>query len=112
MKAIGNFKTGIKRPLYFIKIMLPFWKKEVLILLLSFIGMALGLVNPYLSKLIIDRAYVNKDVKLFISLVMLAGVIFVLTAILKGAGDYLNRYIRLRIGLKLEQKVFKKLQGL
>ena len=74
--------------------------------------MALGLVNPYLSKLIIDRAYVNKDVKLFISLVMLAGVIFVLTAILKGAGDYLNRYIRLRIGLKLEQKVFKKLQGL
>ena len=70
----------------------------------------LGLVNPYLTKLIIDKAYGNKDLKLFIILAAVGGIIFVLNGVLNGLSNYLNRYIRLRINFDLNRKVFKRLQ--
>ena len=89
-----------------------FWKKEILILALSSAAMLLGLVNPYLTKLIIDKAYANRDLKLFITLVILGVIIFVLDGVLKGLSDYLSRYVRVRINFELNRQVFKKLQGL
>ena len=74
--------------------------------------MSLGLVNPYLSKLIIDKAYGNRDLKLFIILAAIGGIIFVLNGIISGLSDYLNRYINLRLGFDLNRRIFKKLQGL
>ena len=100
------------RHIKFFRYLIPFWKKEILILFLSGISMALGLVNPYLTKLIIDKAYKDKDLKLFIVLVISVGVIFILSGIFKGVADYLNRCIKLRIDFALKSNVFKKSQHL
>lgn len=96
----------------FYRYLLPFWKQEALILFFSCIGLGLGLVNPYLSKLVIDNAYARKDLRLFIYLIIIAGIIFILTAATNGLSNYLNRYIRLRINFNLNRSVFKKLQNL
>jgi ABC-type multidrug transport system fused ATPase/permease subunit len=96
----------------FYRYLLPFRKKEILILLLNIAGVGLSLTNPYLIKLIIDKAYGNKDLRLFIILIGLSGGIFVLSEAVKGVNDYLSRYIRLRIAFDLNRKVFKKLQSL
>jgi len=74
--------------------------------------MVLGLVNPYLTKLIIDKAYGNRDLRLFIIIVAIGGCIFVLDGLINGLSNYLTNYIRLRINLDLNCKVFNKLQRL
>jgi ATP-binding cassette subfamily B protein len=100
------------RYIKFYRYLRPFWKKEVVILLLSGIGTGLSLVNPYLAKLIIDRGYGEKNLKLFIALIALGGLIFVLTGALTAFGNYLNRYITLRVNFDLKRKLFRKMVNL
>jgi len=96
----------------FFSYLIPFWKEECLVLFLSLTGIVLGLANPYLAKLVIDKAYGNKDFKLFIILIAIGGIIFILNGVVTGLGGYLSRYIYLRINFVLNRQVFKKLQGL
>lgn len=92
------------------RFLLPYWKKEILILFLTGVSFGLGLVGPYLTKLIIDKAYVKRDLKLFVLLISLAGIVFVLYNIVNNVINFLNRSIRLGIGLALNRRLFKKLQ--
>jgi len=96
----------------FFQYLVPFWKEECLVLLLSLSSIVLGLVNPYLTKLIIDKAYGDKDFKLFIILIAIGGIIFILNGVITGLSGYLSEYIYLRINFGLNRQVFKKLQGL
>ncbi len=81
-------------------------------LALSGIGVLLGLVNPYLTKLVIDRAFGNKDLKAFIILALIGGVIFVLNGLLAGLNSYLDRQIKIKVNFDLNKKVFKHLEKL
>lgn len=96
----------------YFRYIIPFWKAEVFALFLSGLSMILGLVNPYLTKLVIDKAYPNKDLRLFVTLLIAIGIIFILSNLFKGLGNYLNRYVKLRVNLDLNRKIFKKLQRL
>ncbi len=96
----------------FYRHLISFWKIELLLLLLSGLAVILSLVNPYLTKLIIDKAYGNKDLKLFIGLVIVGGIVFVLNGAISGSSNYLSSYVRLKMSFDLNCKVFKKLQGL
>ncbi len=115
MRLIGVILNLIginKRSLGFYRYLLPYWKKELFIILLSCAVLITNLINPYLTKLIIDKAYANKDLKLFFILVGTGAVIFVLGGVMGGVSDYFRRAIRFRISLDLNRKVFRKLQGL
>ncbi len=92
--------------------LLPFWKKEAFILFLNIITMYLGLVNPYLTKLVIDKAYGNKDLKLFVTLLVAGGILFLLNNVLSALISYLKITIRTKIKFNLTVKVFSKLQNL
>lgn len=96
----------------FYRYLLRYWKEEALVLLLSAAGVGISLVNPYLTKLIIDKAYGNKDAALFVILIAIGGIVFVSSGIVTGLSSYINRYIRLRVGFDLNRGVFKKLQSL
>ena len=87
--------------------MLPYWKKEVVILGLSGIGVLLGLVNPYLSKLVIDRAFGNRDMKIFIILALVGGTVFILNGLVQGLKNYLDRQIKIKVNFDLNKKAFK-----
>ncbi len=105
-------KTQLRLFLKFARYLLPYWKKEAIILALSEAGVVLGLANPYLSKLVIDRAFGNKDLKVFIVLALIGGVIFVLNGLISGVESYLNRQIRIKVDFDLNKKVFKHLEKL
>ncbi|MDP2924700.1 MAG: ABC transporter ATP-binding protein [Candidatus Omnitrophota bacterium] len=96
----------------FLSYIAPFWKIEALAILLSGLSMAFGLVTPYLAKLIIDKAYPDKNLKLFVILISAIGIIFILGNLFKGIGNYLTRYVKLRVSLNLNKRVFKKFQRL
>lgn len=81
-------------------------------LLLSGITMILGLANPYLTKLMIDKAYGNRDLKLFLILIAIGGTIFVLNSIINAVSNYLSNYIGLRVDFNLNLMIFRKFQNL
>jgi ABC-type bacteriocin/lantibiotic exporter with double-glycine peptidase domain len=91
---------------------LPFWKKQVLIACLGITSIFLSLANPYLVKIIIDKAYTDKDLRLFIILIIAGGVIFTLSELLNGSSNYFDRYIKLHLEININKKIFRKLQSL
>lgn len=94
----------------FFRYLLPYWKKEILIWFFSGLGFLLGLANPYLTKIIIDKAYADKNLRLFIILIILGGIIFILNNIMNALATYLGRTIKLHLNFDLNLKIFKKLQ--
>ena len=112
MKPIQN-KVGQEQFVLFsrfLRFLLPYRVKWITVLLLSGIGAVLGLVNPYLTKLVVDEAIGNKDLKTFVILVIAGGAVFIAIGIINGFGQYLERYVKLRIKFDLNKKVFKKIE--
>ena len=105
-------KTQFRLFLRFSRYLLPYWKKEMVILILSGMAVLLGLVNPYLTKLVIDRAFGNKDLRVFIILALIGGIIFLLNGLVSGLKSYLDRQIRIKVNFDLNRKVFRHLEGL
>ena len=102
-------KTQFKLFLKVTRYLLPYWKKEITILFLSGVAVLLGLVNPYLTKLVIDKALGNKDLKVFIILALIGGTVFILNGLISGLKGYLDRQIRIKVNLDLNKRVFKHL---
>lgn len=118
-QALGFLRRRIKldkkQPilfLRFIKFLLPYRAKWVAILLLSSLGVLLGLINPYLTKLIVDKAIMKKDLRIFIILVIIGGAIFIISGIINGIKQYLERYVKIKVKFDLNKKVFTKINSL
>jgi ABC-type bacteriocin/lantibiotic exporter with double-glycine peptidase domain len=105
-------KTQRRLFLEFIRFLLPYWKKEAVILSLGGITVILGLVNPYFAKLAIDRAFGNKDLKMFVILALAGGAVFILNGLVEGLKNYLDRQIKIKVNFDLNKKVFKHLEKL
>lgn len=105
-------KKDLKNIINFFKYIKPYWKKEILVWFLNFSIATLSLVNPYLSKLVIDQAYAHKDLGLFIKLLIFGGLIFIITNLFGSLSQYLNQYIYTKINLKLQRDIFQKIESL
>ncbi|MDD5195677.1 MAG: ABC transporter ATP-binding protein [Candidatus Omnitrophica bacterium] len=102
---------NIKR-LGFYRYLLPYKKLIALTLLLSGAMSLVGLLNPYLAKLLIDEAYAKHNLKLFIGLVALAGAIFVVRNITGALNSYFSEAISKKLNFDLSRDLFKSLQNL
>jgi ATP-binding cassette, subfamily B, bacterial len=105
-------KTQLKLFLRFLKVILPYRKRWSGILILSGLGTLFGLINPYLTKLVIDKGIGNKDLRVFIILVLLGGSVFILNGLVEGWKEFLDRYINTKVNFDLSRKVFKHIEGL
>jgi ATP-binding cassette, subfamily B, bacterial len=107
------FKSGHAGLFFrFLKLIFPYKAKWLVILAASGIIALLGLVNPYLTKLFIDKAVGNKDMRSFFIIAALAGAVFIITGALNGFQQYLNRYVRARVRFDLNKKTFNCLSRL
>jgi ATP-binding cassette subfamily B protein len=104
-------KTQFKILLKFLKYLLPYRKRQIAILILSILSVFLGLVNPYLSKLIVDKAIINKELRAFVVLGLLGTGVFILNGLLTAMEDFLKKGLRLKVNFDLNKKVFRHLQG-
>lgn len=110
-----NFKTVKKRYkdfLIFTSFLKPYWKTKVFVIIISSVGIPLSLVLPYMTKLLIDEAFINKDLLLFIRLAIIGAVIFIITSIIDGIVGYLNEKLLLKINFDINRKVFEHIQNL
>lgn len=96
----------------FLRYIVPYRSKQAVILIFAVLGMLLGLVNPYLSKLVVDKAIANRDIKLFIILAVAGTAIFIANGLLSALASILKRGVRLRVNFDINKSVFGRLQRL
>jgi ATP-binding cassette subfamily B protein len=106
-------RPALKLAFKFFQYLLPYSKRQLLLIVILSIGSSLvGLINPYLTKLIIDDGISKKDLKAFVIFVSLGAAVFLLTEFINGANRFLNQYVRVRISFDLNRQVFRKLRNL
>jgi subfamily B ATP-binding cassette protein MsbA len=96
----------------FNKYLYKYWKLQIVVIVLGIITIPLSLLNPYLSKLIIDKAYANKDLRLFLILAIIGGIIFVFNGIINSLSSYLSQRIKRSVHFDMTKGLFRHLQGL
>ena len=96
----------------FTKYILPYRPKQIAILALSCVSILLELINPYLGKLIVDRAIVNKNFEIFVAYGLIGAVIFISNGIIKAVAALLEKGTQLRVRYDLNKKLFSHLQAL
>ncbi|MFC1674563.1 ABC transporter ATP-binding protein [Candidatus Omnitrophota bacterium] len=112
MKRKQMFKAQINLILRFLKHLFPYRKKWLVIIILSNATALLALLNPYLTKLVIDQGFLNKDLRRFILLGLIAGGIFLINELLAVTKQFLEQYIKRRVNFDLQKKLFKHTQNL
>jgi ABC-type bacteriocin/lantibiotic exporter with double-glycine peptidase domain len=83
-------------------------REELFVVFLSLASALIGLAVPYISKLVIDRAYAQKNFHLFFILSLIGGVIVIFNEILNYVTNYISQKISLRIRNSLSAEVFTK----
>lgn len=96
----------------FNKYLYKYWKLEAAVIILSLITLPLSLANPYLTKLVIDKAYGNKDLKLFLILAIIGGSIFILNGLIYSLKSYLEQRINRNVNFDITKDIFRHLQSL
>lgn len=96
----------------FLRYLIPYRKKQIAILVLSSLTALSGLVTPYLSKLIVDKAILNKDLKALIFLGFIATVVFILSGLARVTAEILGQGLYLKVQFDINKKIFQHLQSL
>ncbi|MFH1355331.1 MAG: ABC transporter ATP-binding protein [Candidatus Omnitrophota bacterium] len=112
MQKYSFSKTDFRLFLEFLRYLLPYRKKQLVIFFLSGISILLTLVNPYLSKLFVDNALIDKQIKTFIVVGAIGVGVFILNGLIKAAESFISRTLRSKLNFDLNKRVFKKLQEL
>ncbi len=96
----------------FNKYLYKYWKLQATIILSGLVTVPLSLVNPYITKLVIDKAYGNKDLKLFLILAIIGASIFIFNGLINSLNGYLSQRISRKVHFALTKDLFQHLQSL
>ena len=96
----------------FNKYIYKYWKLQAAVIIFGLITLPLSLLNPYLTKFIIDNAYANKDLKLFLILAIIGGSIFIFNGLINSLSSYLSQRINCSVHFDMTKDLFKHLQRL
>lgn len=104
-----NMWRNLGRSLKYLK---PYWHLEIPALICALVMSFIGLVNPWVNKMLIDDVVVNKDAGMLkiVCLIFLASAI--LGALFSTLRGYLFTYIGERAVIDMRHQLFRHLQGL
>jgi len=105
-------KLNFKIILSFLKYLKPYWKKEAVVWLLSFGIAGLSLAYPYIAKLVVDKAYQERNWTLFIELLVTGGLVFIISSLFQVVSNFLREYIDLKVRFDLQKIIFQKIENL
>jgi len=96
----------------FNKYLYKYWKFEVVVILLGMVTLPLSLLNPYLTKLVLNNAYGNTDLRLFLILAVIGGSIFIFNSLMNSLSGYILQYVNRKVNFDITKDLFKHLQSL
>lgn len=89
-----------------------YWSLQATLILLGLFTLPFSLVNPYLSKFLIDNAYANKDIRSFLIIAVIGGCIFIFNGLMSSLNDYISQRIEIGVHFDITKDVFRHLQSL
>ncbi|MFH1492653.1 MAG: ABC transporter ATP-binding protein [Candidatus Omnitrophota bacterium] len=107
---LKDVKEGFRFFLRFNKYILRYWKIQLPILIIGNATMMLGLVNPYIGKLILDKGILARNFNVFILFTIISVTIFFISILSNIAYDYLKNYALVNISIDLNRDVFRRLK--
>jgi len=96
----------------FLRIILTYRKQIIILSLLSLFSSAFLLISPFISRLFIDQAFINKNLKVFFNLSFLAIILFIFSALFKAGEETISKKIALRLKLNLASRFVRKIYSL
>jgi ATP-binding cassette subfamily B protein len=93
---------------HFLKSILSFKKQILILFLLGLFSSGFVLLVPYISKLFIDKAFIEKDFAKFLKLSMLGAVIFIFSTLLGVLNDVITERMEITFKVNLARKFIKK----
>ena len=96
----------------FNKYLYKYWKLQAAVILVGLVTVPLGLLNPYLTKIVIDKAYGGRNLRLFFILALIGGSVFLLNGLVSSFNGYLSRRISRRVNFDMTGDLFRHLQRL
>ncbi|MBS3175975.1 ABC transporter ATP-binding protein, partial [Candidatus Woesearchaeota archaeon] len=100
----------LKKALRILKYAKPHWKIVVSLLLVSLFLSVLGLVNPYLLKILIDDVLINKDIVLLFWLMIVFILIFIVESAAQIYYSYETKALGERIVLDVKTELFNHIE--
>jgi len=89
------------------------YKKAIFVLFfLSLISSSFLLISPYISKLVIDQAFLQNNMGRFVRLSVVGAVLFILSILCKVVNDVIRNRISVTLRLSLANQFLKKLYSL
>lgn len=110
--SLYQIREAFKILCRFSKYLLRYWKFEIVLFLSGNLLIGLGLINPYLAKLILDQGILGRNTVFFIKFSVIAGIIFIFGWAFGKANGFLSGYIQNKVRIDLTQILFKKINKL
>jgi len=94
------------------KYFFPSLKEQIYIAILRLTAVPFVLFSPYIAKLIIDKAYLEKNTKLFFVYIFWGVLSFAVLALVNAVANYRQAFIKSKIKFDLNNDLFSRLQQL
>src|SRR5712692_9972748 len=90
----------------------PYWRKLVFVAAVSLVSTALGLVQPYISKLLIDEALLRRNMRALMTVAVLMVIVTVLGFVFNVLSSY--RYVQVSAAVLFDMRLalYRRLQSL
>ncbi len=105
-------RTRLGQIIRFSRYLLPYWDKEITIIICRAFSALIGLGSPFLAKLTFDYAYNNRDLQVFNVLVLAGGIVWAGSGLLGVIQQYIEAYIQHRLDLDIRGDYYQHLQKL
>lgn len=105
-------REQLKLFLQFFRFLFAYRRRITWLVIASNAIMLLSLVNPFITKLVIDKAFFKKDLSLFIVLTAIGAGVFVVNGILNGLVGYSRSYLNFKLAFDLRRRITKHLNKL
>jgi ATP-binding cassette, subfamily B, bacterial MsbA len=103
-------KKRISQLLRFSRLLLPYWDKQVVLYLCAGFSLLIGLIQPYLSRLIIDFAFLGKDLYLFHVLILAGAILYLFSIPIELIQKQAGFYLRTRVSFSLRSRFYRHMQ--
>lgn len=92
--------------LKFIVFLKPFWKQEILLVLLYIVGNLGALVSPLMLKIIIDKVIPASDLRLLFIIISVLFVVYIARIASKFAADYMFSWISNKVMFNITEQIY------
>jgi len=111
MKSLKQVKSFFNSTFFF-NFVLHYKKQIAILFLLNLFSSLFFLSSPYLSKLFIDNAFINKNLQNFLKISVLGAFIFIFSTFIQVVGDIIKNKINIKLKLDLSNRFIKKFYSL